>query len=77
MPRLRPGSATPTSPPPVGGDQKAAFRYVLNQVARSVEALYRTADQLCCSNPAVAAHVRELADSVAGQTLDCLKRWPS
>lgn len=61
---------------PVPGDDEAAFRYVLVHVARSIDSVYRTAEQLCCVNPAVAAHVRELADDFAADALDALRRWP-
>jgi hypothetical protein len=61
--------------PPNGNG--AAFRFVLTQAARSVDAMYRTADRLCCTHPAIAAHIRELADTFAGETLDSLRRWPA
>lgn len=69
-------SARLASPFPPNGDE-AAFRFVLMQAARSVDAMYRTADRLCCTHPAIAKHLRELADTFAGETLDSLRRWPT
>ena len=65
---------TPSTDAP---DTEAAFRQAIAQVVRSVESLYRAADRQCCRNPAVAAHLRELADAVAGVALDSLRSWPT
>lgn len=58
-------------------DAEVAFRQALGQVVRSVEGLYRRADRLCCANPVLSTHVRELADTFAGEALGWIGRWPS
>lgn len=58
-------------------DAEVAFRQALGQVVRSVDGLYRLAERLCCVNPVLSAHVRELAESFAGEALSWIARWPS
>lgn len=63
-----------TPPVPAGAD--LAFRLVMTRISKTVDELYRTADRLCCHSPEIAVHVRQLANTVAGEALECLRRWP-
>lgn len=63
-----------TTPTPEGHD--LAFRLVLTRISKVVDELYRTADRLCCHDPEISAHVRQLANTVAGEALECLRHWP-
>lgn len=62
---------------PVPEGSGLAVRFVLAQVSRALELLYRTGERLCCSDPELAKHVRCLADQCAAAALDSVKRWPS
>lgn len=58
-------------------EPELAARIVLNRASRTVDELYRTADKLCCLHPETAEHVRQLAQAVARDVLDSLRRWPT
>ena len=55
-----------------GQDPDLNLQLALCRILKSIEELERTAIRLEDHYPQVAAHVRALAHTVAGQTLDCL-----
>lgn len=63
--------------PPMPPFSETAVRLVLTRVCRTVNDLYRSADALCCTSPEAAAHLRQLAEALAADMLDSLKRWPT
>lgn len=53
------------------------MRIVVATANNAAEKLCRAAGAYHGNSPAVAAHIRKLAQAIAGMTLDTLRTWPT
>ena len=65
------------APPPPQRDPEGAYRFVIKHAADTISHLTWLSDGIARRDPAVAEHVRVLAEEFAGRTLECLRGWPA
>lgn len=72
-------SATGAATPPPSADDltKAVLRDITEIVSQTVTAVEAIGDQHLAAHQRLGIHVHELAEDLAGSTIDWIRRWPS
>lgn len=65
------------SPPPADDINKAVLSEITTIVHQTVTAVEALGDQHLAAHQQLGIHVHELAEDLAGSTIDWLRRWPS